>query len=48
MRKFGIENFSFEVVEECELTELNDKEKFYIEKYNAIADGYNMSTIENV
>ena len=48
MREFGIENFSFEVVEECELTELNDKEKFYIEKYNAIADGYNMSTIENV
>lgn len=48
MREFGIENFSFEVIEECELTELNDREKFYIEKYNAIADGYNMSTIENV
>lgn len=48
MREFGIKNFSFEVVEECELTALNEKEKFYIQKYDALANGYNMSIIENV
>ena len=31
-KKYGIENFSFEVLEECTQDELNDKEKFYIEK----------------
>lgn len=47
MREFGIENFSFEIVEECELAELNEKEKFYIYKYDTLANGYNMSIIEN-
>lgn len=48
MREFGIENFSFEVLEECQLTELNDREKFYIHKYDTLINGYNMSTIENM
>lgn len=37
----GKENFSFEIIEECKECELNDKEKFYIEKYNSIENGYN-------
>lgn len=41
MRKYGIENFSFEVLEECSREELNEKEKFYVEKYNAFFEGYN-------
>ena len=49
MREFGIDNFSFEVIEECELVDLNDKEKYYIDKYNTMnPNGYNMSTIENI
>lgn len=49
MREFGIDNFSFEVIEECELINLNDKEKYYIDKYNTMnPNGYNMSTIENI
>lgn len=49
MREYGKENFSFEVIEECALTELNDKEKYYINKYNTMTpNGYNMSTIENM
>ena len=46
MREFGIDNFSFEVIEECELINLNDKEKYYIDKYNTMnPNGYNISTI---
>lgn len=48
MNEYGIENFSFEVLEECEVEELNQKEKYYINKYNSLENGYNMSTIENV
>jgi group I intron endonuclease len=41
MRKYGFENFSFEVLEECLREELNEKERQYVEKYNAFFDGYN-------
>lgn len=43
-RKYGVENFTFSVVEECDVNSLNDKEKFYILKYNSCLDGYNMTT----
>ena len=48
MRLYGIQNFSFEVLEECNITELNEREKFYIQKYDTLNCGYNMSTIENL
>lgn len=46
--KYGLENFSFNVVEECLVEELDDKEIFYIEKFNTYAfkgnsNGYNMT-----
>lgn len=42
MRKYGIDNFHIVVVEECPQTELNDKEKYYIKKYNTyVPNGYN-------
>jgi group I intron endonuclease len=41
MRKYGLDNFTFEVVEECKKSELNEREIFYIQKYNTYADGYN-------
>lgn len=48
MRKYGIENFSLEVVEECSIEELSDKERFYIGHYNSYihaenSNGYNMT-----
>lgn len=42
IRKYGIENFEFEVLEECKKSELNDKEKWYISKYQTLGkNGYN-------
>lgn len=43
MRKYGIDNFSFEVLEECLIDELNEKEKYYITLYQSqiTANGYN-------
>ena len=32
--KYGIDNFEFEVLEECTSAELSEKEKFYINKYD--------------
>lgn len=41
MQKDGLENFSFEVLEECAAAALNEKEKFYIQLYQADQFGYN-------
>ena len=29
-RKYGFENFSFEIIEKCKISELNDKEIYWI------------------
>jgi len=43
IEKYGLENFSFEVLEECEYTELNNRETFYINSHNSqdSSKGYN-------
>lgn len=33
MKKYGTENFSFEILEECNIDELNEKESYYIQKF---------------
>lgn len=43
-RKYGLENFDFIVVEECEPDKLNEREKYYIAYYNTFFDGYNETT----
>ena len=40
-RKYGLENFTFEILEECDAALLDDKEKEYIEKYDTYFNGYN-------
>ena len=40
-RKYGIENFSFEVIEECKVEELRRKEKYWIAFYDSFNNGYN-------
>lgn len=44
IQKYGIENFSFEIIEECSESELNQKEIYYIQYFNSqIPNGYNIS-----
>lgn len=43
IKKYGAENFSFEIIERCSIDCLDDKEVYYIEKYNTFKEGYNMT-----
>lgn len=45
MRDYGIENFSFEILEECSKEQLDDREIYWIEYYHSTdkAKGYNVS-----
>lgn len=43
MRKYGIENFSFTVIEECLISELNDRERYWIAFYDSFFNGYNLT-----
>lgn len=43
MRKYGIENFDFSILQECPVSELNNLEQFYITKYDSLNNGYNMT-----
>lgn len=44
MHSIGIDNFSFEVVEECTIEELNEKEEYWIKYYNSQENGYNITS----
>ena len=41
--KYGKENFTYEVVEETSLEKLNERETYWILKFNSIENGYNCS-----
>ena len=43
MLEYGLDSFSFELLLECESSQLNEKEKYFIELYNSDAIGYNMN-----
>ena len=40
MRKYGIENFQFEIIENCSIEELNDREKYWISYYHSNNNDY--------
>lgn len=47
IRKYGLENFEFSILEECEIEELPLREDYYIDKYNAyVPYGYNINKPE--
>lgn len=43
MQEDGLENFTFELLEECKQSELNEKEKYFIGLYQADKFGYNQT-----
>lgn len=42
-RKYGIENFTFELIESCKVRDLDEREQYWIEHYNSFGQGYNQS-----
>jgi group I intron endonuclease len=43
MRKYGEEAFSVSVLEECDVSKLDERERFWIEKLETFTDGYNLT-----
>lgn len=43
IRDFGIENFDFEILEQCNKEQLNEREVYWIKYHNSYKDGYNMT-----
>jgi len=41
MNKYGVENFHIELIEECEIELLSQRECYWIEYYNTYYNGYN-------
>ena len=41
IQEYGLDNFTFELLTECNQNELNEKEKYFIELYQADTFGYN-------
>ena len=42
IKKYGIENFSFEVIED-KTSKYNEREKYWIQYYDSFENGYNMT-----
>lgn len=43
IKKYGKENFSMELIATCAIDDLNQLEKYYIQKYNTFKEGYNLT-----
>lgn len=41
MFKYGKDNFSFEIIEECDNNKLSERESYWIKYYNTYEEGYN-------
>lgn len=42
-KKYGFENFSFEILEECKTEELDEEEIYWIKYYDSYNKGYNLT-----
>lgn len=42
-RKYGIENFTFEILQKCKKEILDEREEYWIAKYDSFKNGYNMN-----
>lgn len=43
IHKYGRENFSIELLEECNVENLNEREKYWIKQYDSYNKGYNLT-----
>lgn len=44
IHKYGKEHFKIELIEECSLEQLNEREKYWIAYYDSYNNGYNLTT----
>ena len=44
LRKYGIANFTFEIIEEVSKNILNEREEYWVNFYNSYLDGYNSNS----
>ena len=44
MRKYGLENFSFEIIEECFKEDLDSRERYWIKEFDSYYNGYNQTS----
>lgn len=45
--KYGIENHIFEIIEKCDTSLLNDKERYYQDYYNVLQEGLNCTLVKS-
>lgn len=46
IKKYGVQNFTFDIIEECEEKDLNKRESYWINEYQSlIPNGYNISDV---
>lgn len=43
LHKYGVENFTFEILEECNQEQLNEREIYWIAHYDTFKNGYNLT-----
>lgn len=43
IREYGLDSFSFKVLEECPLEQLDEREKYYVQFYDTYKNGYNLT-----
>ena len=43
IRKYGLENFEFSIIELCNVEDLNNREIYWVEYYNSFFEGYNLT-----
>lgn len=46
MHKYGLNNFTFEILELCEIEKLNEREQYWIDFYDSITNGYNITYVD--
>ena len=43
IKKYGEKNFTFEIIEECNQNQLDEREQYWIKTYNSFEEGYNLT-----
>lgn len=43
IRKYGFDNFEWSILEKCTTNKLNEREIYWIDSFNSMVDGYNMT-----